>query len=65
MTPNEHFMQLRDPAFLITLADTGLRVHEACKLRRGDIDWQEGRLVIIGKGDEDAVFVFLAAPLAC
>lgn len=54
----EHLMQLRDRAFLITLADTGLRVHEACKLRRGDIDWQEGRAVIIGKGDQEAVVRF-------
>src|SRR5262245_19238408 len=29
----------RDRAFLVTLADTGFRVHEACNLRRGDIDW--------------------------
>jgi len=54
----EHLIQLRDRAFLITLADTGLRVHEACKLRRGDIDWQEGRAVIIGKGDQEAVVRF-------
>jgi integrase len=49
---------LRDRAFLITLADTGLRVHEACNLRRGDLDWNEGRTVIIGKGDREAVVRF-------
>jgi integrase/recombinase XerC len=49
---------MRDRAFLLTLADTGLRVHEACKLRRGDIDWNEGRAVIIGKGDKQAVVRF-------
>ena len=48
----------RDRAFLLTLADTGLRVHEACKLRRGDIDWNEQRAVIIGKGDQQAVVRF-------
>lgn len=48
----------RDRAFLITLADTGLRVHEACNLRRGDLDWNEGRTVIIGKGDREAVVRF-------
>ena len=49
---------LRDRAFLLTLADTGLRVHEACALRRGDIDWNEGRAIIIGKGDKEAVVRF-------
>jgi integrase/recombinase XerC len=54
----ERLIDLRDRAFLITLADTGLRVHEACALRRGDVDWQEGRAVIIGKGDQEAVVRF-------
>ncbi len=49
---------MRDRAFMLTLADTGLRVHEACALRRGDIDWNEGRAVIIGKGDKQAVVRF-------
>lgn len=49
---------MRDRAFLLTLADTGLRVHEACSLRRGDMDWNEGRAVIIGKGDKQAVVRF-------
>jgi len=39
----------RDRAFLLVLADTGLRVHEACSLRRGDIDWLESRALVIGK----------------
>lgn len=55
---NERLINLRDRAFLITLADTGLRVHEACKLRRGDIDWNEGRAIIIGKGNKEAVLRF-------
>ncbi len=54
----EHLRAMRDRAFLLTLADTGLRVHEACKLRRGDIDWNEGRAVVIGKGDKQAVVRF-------
>jgi integrase/recombinase XerC len=49
---------LRDRAFLLTLADTGLRVHEACRLRRGDLDWPEGRALLIGKGDRQAVVRF-------
>ena len=54
----ERLRATRDRAFLLTLADTGLRVHEACKLRRGDIDWNEGRALIIGKGDKQAVVRF-------
>jgi integrase len=35
-----------------------LRVHEACNLQRGDIDWNEGKALIIGKGDRQAVVRF-------
>ncbi len=54
----EGLRNLRDRAFLLTLANTGLRVHEACSLRRGDIDWNEGKAVIIGKGDRQDVVRF-------
>jgi integrase/recombinase XerC len=54
----QRLRDLRDRAFLITLADTGLRVHEACGLRRGDLDWNEGRAIIIGKGNKQAVVRF-------
>jgi integrase len=59
-TENEidHLRNLRDRAFIITLGDTGLRVHEACGLRRGDLDWSEGKAVIIGKGNRQAVVRF-------
>ena len=40
------------------MADTGLRVHEACNLRRGDLDWNEGRAILISKGDREAVVRF-------
>lgn len=56
--PTERLRNLRDRAFLATLADTGLRVHEACNLRRGDINWQEHRAVIIGKGDKQSIVRF-------
>jgi integrase/recombinase XerC len=56
--PVEKLRILRDRAFLVTLADTGLRVHEACGLRRGDIDWNEGQALIIGKGNKQAVVRF-------
>ncbi|NJD59195.1 MAG: hypothetical protein FIA98_07335, partial [Anaerolineae bacterium] len=54
----------RDRAFLLTLADTGLRVHEACNLRRGDMDWNEGRAIIIGKGNQQAVVRFSRRSIA-
>ncbi len=54
----EHLRNLRDRAFIITLGDTGLRVHEACNLRRGDLDWNEGKAIIIGKGNRQAVVRF-------
>lgn len=54
----EHLIKLRDRAFLLTLADTGLRVHEACGLRRGDLDWNEGKAMIIGKGNRQDIVRF-------
>lgn len=57
-SPEDRLRILRDRAFLVTLADTGLRVHEACELRRGDVDWSEQRAVLIGKGDKQAVVRF-------
>ncbi len=56
--PAERLRKLRDRALVLTLADTGLRVHEACKLRRGDVDWEEARAVLIGKGNRQAVVRF-------
>ena len=60
---NAKLRAYRDRAFLITLADTGFRVHEACNLRRGDIDWNEGRAIIIGKGNIQAVVRFTSRSL--
>jgi integrase/recombinase XerC len=54
----EKLRAMRNKAFLITLADTGLRVHEACSLRRGDIDWNEGKALVIGKGNRQDVVRF-------
>jgi integrase len=54
----QRLINYRDRAFLVTLADTGLRVHEICGLRRGDIDWNESRAIVIGKGNREAVIRF-------
>ena len=56
--PHQILCNLRDRAFILTLADTGLRVHEACNLKRGDIDWNEGKALIIGKGNQQAIVRF-------
>jgi integrase/recombinase XerC len=37
----ERLRAMRDRAFLLTLADTGLRVSEACNLRCGGLDWNK------------------------
>lgn len=55
---SDRLINLRDRAFLLTLADTGLRVHEACNLRRGDLDWNEGKAMIIGKGNRQDIIRF-------
>lgn len=55
---DERLRCLRDRAFLLTLADTGLRVHEACGLRRGDLDWVNGRAQVIGKGNRQDIVRF-------
>lgn len=51
-------INLRDSAFLLTLADTGLRIHEICALRMGDINWRSRKAIIIGKGNKQAVIRF-------
>jgi integrase/recombinase XerC len=56
----EHLINLRDRAFILTLADTGLRVHEACGLSRGDIDWNRSTALITGKGGKQALVRFSA-----
>jgi integrase len=48
-------IELRDRAFVLTLADTGFRIFEITGLTRGDIDWQEERVLITGKGDKVAI----------
>jgi integrase/recombinase XerC len=54
----QRLIALRDGALVLTLADTGLRVSEVVELRRGDIQWDEARAVILGKGDKQAIVHF-------
>jgi len=48
----------RDRAFMIVLADTGLRVHEACNLDRGSIDWDEAVAIVKIKGGRESIVRF-------
>ena len=57
-SPRANLEALRDKAFVLTLVDTGLRISEACSLKRSDIDWLEARAIIIGKGDKQAIIRF-------
>lgn len=55
-TPFRHLRNLRDKAFALTLAESGLRVHEACKIRIKDIDFNNASGIITGKGKKQARF---------
>jgi integrase/recombinase XerD len=46
-------LSARDRAFLWLLLSTGVRVSEACGLRFGDIDWDEGLIYVCGKGAKE------------
>jgi len=47
---------LRNRAFMLTLAQSGLRVHEACKLKIKDLNLEDGSGIIVGKRDKQARF---------
>lgn len=55
---NLELRYVRDRALILTLADTGLRVDEICKLRYGDIDWETSRAILKGRGNKQAVVRF-------
>lgn len=61
--PQAVLRNLRDRALLFTLADTGLRIAEACSLLRGNVDWAEARATVLGKGGQEAVVRFSARSL--
>ena len=48
-------MELRDRAFVLTLADSGFRISELVSLKRGDVDWLDRRASIVGKGNKPAL----------
>ena len=52
----------RDLAIIDLLSSTGIRVGELVKLNRSDINFHERECVVLGKGDNPALFVTLNAP---
>ena len=55
---HKQLIPMRDKALLLTLADTGLRIHEACNLRTCDLDFENNNAIVIGKGDRQAKVYF-------
>jgi integrase/recombinase XerC/integrase/recombinase XerD len=55
---NEKLRAYRDRAFMMTLADTGMRVGEACSLLVGSVDRKSRKVVLLGKNNEEAVVRF-------
>lgn len=55
-TPTRTLRNLRDRAFILTLSESGLRVHEACKITIKDVDFEKASGVVIGKGHKQARF---------
>lgn len=53
-------VELRDRAFVLILADSGLRISELVSLKRGDVDWLERRAAVKGKGNKPALVRFSA-----
>lgn len=47
--------ELRDRAFVLMMADGGFRISEICSLKRGDVDWKNQRVPVVGKGSKFAL----------
>ena len=54
----ERLRRMRDRAFVLMLADTGLRIAEACALTRSQVDFEERRAVATIKGGRQSVVRF-------
>jgi site-specific recombinase XerD len=54
---------LRDVALVRFMLDTGCRASEVCTLREKDIDWEERRAKVIGKGSKER-YIFFSAGVA-
>ena len=59
----DHPLGLRDRALLEMLYSSGMRVSEIASLQLAQIDWDEGEVVILGKGNKERVV--LLDPRSC
>lgn len=64
LTLRGDLISLRDKAFVLACADGGLRIFEASKLKRGQIDWEHRFALITGKGDKMARVKFKPRAIA-
>jgi len=51
--PDTELRNLRDKAFILLCVDSGLRISEACALKRGQVPWEKKYIYIIGKGAKE------------
>ena len=51
------WLKTRDHLMIILLLDTGLRISELCRIRKGDINFQEGTLLVYGKGSKERLVI--------
>jgi site-specific recombinase XerD len=61
----DRLIKLRTRALIVTLADTGMRIHEACKLKRGDMNFSVRKAHVIGKGGNENIVRFSERSLVC
>lgn len=47
-------IDLRDKAFVLIAADSGLRISELCSLKRGDVNWKNQNVYVLRKGGSHA-----------
>jgi len=65
LTLTASLVDLRNRAFIVTAADSGFRAFEICGLTVGSIDWKEKNVVIIGKGNKQALVRLSERSLQC
>jgi len=64
LTGQDTLIAFRDKALILTLADTGMRIFEACGLKVGQIDQARRQARIIGKGNREGLVRFSKRSMA-